>query len=361
MEDIDEPSSDEALKDEQLGMLVRKFKKYMGRKNKFNKRNPRKIETSDEKDRDTNKNKDQKITCHNCHKPGHVRYQCPLLKSSDKKKLKKAMFGAWTDNESSSSSSSEEEQQSNFANFCLMAHQEDEEPSSDYDFTFEELRTAFDELMSEFIKAGKRIDKLKVINDDLLKEKNELNNRYNSLRDDYKALTSESDTLKEKNKAFLINTESLKSENLNLKREIQKLKPFVEKMTLSSKKLELLLSSKRDFDNKTGIGYNSPILNRISTYASASTSKSYPNRQKVNFENYRHVRTLISTTKPHTTISNTLRNAFIEMAQTLKPSSKGVTYTFLNSASLDRKVVDRKIKLVDQKGPKVAWVPKPLP
>ena len=69
------------------------------------------------------------------------------------------MFGAWTDNESSSSSSSEEEQQSNLANFCLMAHQEDEEPSSDsiYDFTIEELKTAFDELMSEFIKAGKRI------------------------------------------------------------------------------------------------------------------------------------------------------------------------------------------------------------
>ena len=80
----------------------------MGRRNKFNKRNPRKLETSDEKDRDINKNKDQKITCHNCRKPGHVRYECPSLKSSDKKKLKRAMFGAWTDNESSSSSSSEE-------------------------------------------------------------------------------------------------------------------------------------------------------------------------------------------------------------------------------------------------------------
>ena len=73
------------------------------------------------------------------------------------------------------------------------------------------------------------------------------------------------------------------------------------------------------------------------------------------------MRTLISTTKPHATTSNQLRNVFNEMAQTLKPSSNGVTYTFLNSASLDRKVVDRKIKLVDRKGPKVAWVPKPLP
>ena len=364
MEDVEEPSSDETLKDEQLGMLVRRFNKYMGRRNRFNKRNPRKLEIGDEKDRDTNKSKDQKITCHNCKKHGHVKYQCPLLKSSDKRKLKKAMFGAWTDNESSSSSSSEEDKQYIHANFCLMAHQEDEEQSSDYDFTFEELRTAFEELMSEFVKAGKRIDKLKVINDDILKEKTELNNKYDSLKNDHNALNLKSETLKEENKALILKTESLKTENLNLKREIQKLKPFVEKMTLSSKKLELLLSSKRDFDNKTGIGYNSPISNQISTYASASTSKSYPNRQKVNLEKYKHVRTLISTTKPHATTSIQLRNVFNEMAQTFKPTSKGVTYTFLNSASLGNKVVDnldRKNKLFKSKGPKVTWVPKTLP
>ena len=29
MEDVEEPSSDETLKDEQLGMLVRRFNKYM--------------------------------------------------------------------------------------------------------------------------------------------------------------------------------------------------------------------------------------------------------------------------------------------------------------------------------------------
>ena len=249
-----------------------------------------------------------------------------------------------------------------------MAHQEDEEPSSDsiYDFTIEELKTAFDELMSEFIKAGKRIDKLKVINEDLLKEKNEFHNKYNSLRDDHKALTSKSEILKEENKALLINTESLESENSNLKREIQKLKPIVDKMTLSSKKLELLLTSSRDSDDKTGIGYNSPNQYRISKFTSASTSKSLPKRQKVkpNLENYRHVRTLISTTKPHATVSNSLRKAFNDMVQTFKSTSKGVTYTFLKPESLGRNVVDKlvnKNKLVDSKGPKVAWVPKILP
>ena len=76
------------------------------------------------------------------------------------------------------------------------------------------------------------------------------------------------------------------------------------------------------------------------------------------------MRTLISTTKPHATISNNLRNAFNEMAQTFKSISKGVTHTFLNSASLGNKVVDnlvRKNKLIKSRGPKVTWVPKTLP
>ena len=41
MEDEMELSSDEAIKDEQLGMIVRKFKRYIGRRNKINRRNPR--------------------------------------------------------------------------------------------------------------------------------------------------------------------------------------------------------------------------------------------------------------------------------------------------------------------------------
>ena len=98
------------------------------------------------------------------------------------------------------------------------------------------------------------------------------------MRDDYKALTSKSDILKEKNKAHILNIESLESENSNLKREIQKLKPIVDKMTLSSKKPELLLTSSRDSDDKTGIGYNSPNQYRISKLTSASTSKSIPKR-----------------------------------------------------------------------------------
>ena len=49
MEDVEELSSDETLKDEQLGMLVRRFNKYMGRRNRYNRRNPRKIKINKKK------------------------------------------------------------------------------------------------------------------------------------------------------------------------------------------------------------------------------------------------------------------------------------------------------------------------
>ena len=63
--------------------------------------------------------------CYECKKLGHFRYDCPLLKSFLRKKMKKALFGAWTDNEESSSSSDEEEP-TNIVNLCLMALEDEE-------------------------------------------------------------------------------------------------------------------------------------------------------------------------------------------------------------------------------------------
>ena len=78
------------------------------------------------------------------------------------------------------------------------------------------------------------------------------------------------------------------------------------------------------------------------------------------------MRIIITITEPHATTSNSLRKAFNDMAQTFKPTLKRASDTFLKSASLSRKVVFkenpiRKNKLSDQRGPKVAWVPKILP
>ena len=79
------------------------------------------------------------------------------------------------------------------------------------------------------------------------------------------------------------------------------------------------------------------------------------------------MRTIISTTEPHATISNSLRKAFNDMAQTFKPIFKRATHNFLKLASLSRKVmvkensISKKNKSTHQRGPKVAWVPKIFP
>ena len=137
----------------------------MERKRKFNRKPIKKEKINRDKEKEKGKEKDQGPVCYECKKLGHLRYDCSLIKISMRKKMKKALFGAWIDNESSSSSSDREEH-INIVNFCLMALEDEEVQSSDphYDFTFDELISAFNDLMSEFKKAGGRITKLKVIN-----------------------------------------------------------------------------------------------------------------------------------------------------------------------------------------------------
>ena len=85
-------------------------------------------------------------------------------------------------------------------------------------------------------------------------------------------------------------------------------------MTLSSNKLELLLTNKRDSDDEAGIGYNSNNTNGISTRKFVSsktfTSTSKNKRYKSNLANYKHVKTIILISKPHASISETARSTF---------------------------------------------------
>ena len=125
-ESEDEHSSDNVIQDEDLAMIVRKLKKFVRRRKRFSRKNVKKGEISRYKEKEKSKKRDQGSVCYEYKKPGHMRYDCPLIKSSVRKKMKKALFEAWTDNESSSSSSSDREEHTNITNFCLMAHEDDE-------------------------------------------------------------------------------------------------------------------------------------------------------------------------------------------------------------------------------------------
>ena len=106
-------------------MIVRKFKKFMKIKIRFNRKFIKEGEISRDKQKKKGKEKDQGSICYECKKLGHLRYNCPLLNSSLKKKMKKALFGSWTDNEDSASSSDEEEP-TNSANLYLMTLEDEE-------------------------------------------------------------------------------------------------------------------------------------------------------------------------------------------------------------------------------------------
>ena len=73
----DEHSSDNNIQDEYLTMIIRKFKKFMGRKRRFNKKFPMKGVISKEKKKEKEKKKDQMSICYECKKLGYFRQDYP--------------------------------------------------------------------------------------------------------------------------------------------------------------------------------------------------------------------------------------------------------------------------------------------
>ena len=142
------------------------------------------------------------MVCYEYKKPRDIRYDCPLIKSSMRKKMKKYLFRAWTDNESPSS---EEEEHANTINFYLMTLEDEEvqSPDSQYDFTFDELMSAF--------------------NESLLKEKNKFFDNNDTLRNEINALSIKCSTLEKEKEIYIDDNGTLSCENINLKKEIEKL------------------------------------------------------------------------------------------------------------------------------------------
>ena len=119
-----ECSSNDNAEDEDMAMIVRRFKRFIGRKKRFNQKFPKKGEISKDRDKEKSIEKDQVSICYECKKSGYLRQDCPLHKKAFMKKIKKALFDMWSDDEVSSSS--DEEETMNIANLCLMGLEEEE-------------------------------------------------------------------------------------------------------------------------------------------------------------------------------------------------------------------------------------------
>ena len=228
--------------------------------------------------------------------------------------------------------------------------------------------------MSEFKKAESRIITLKVINENLKKKKNEFSNKNDTLKKEINVLSEKCITLKKGKKAYIDDNRTLCNENINLKKEIEKLKLIIDKLILNSTKLELLLKDNKDSNNKTEIGYNFKITNRISTIkfvsSKTSSSTSRTKRYKSNFANYKHVKTIILTFAPHIFTSQDSRNVFDQMSTTFDYTCKRTVHKVFQSNTLMtnspftkgiRKAwIKKGAKITNPKGPKVVWRPKSI-
>ena len=129
------------MDDEELALLVRRFKKFYKKNNK-----QRKFKSHKNK-----KEKKEPITCYECKKPRHIRPKYPLLN----KFKKKATVVTWDD---SDEEISDDEEQQEMTNLALMAF--GEESCNELDevsviLTYDELHDAFKDLHDELTKIGK--------------------------------------------------------------------------------------------------------------------------------------------------------------------------------------------------------------
>ena len=115
--------------DEDMTLLTRKFKKF------FIERSMKKKENEQEKEK-------KNATHYKCNKKGHYKLDCPLLKKYSKKTKKRAMSGI---QRHSNLSSLEEEEEA--INLCLMTIKDEVNSKNSFQFTFDELFEAFNNLM----------------------------------------------------------------------------------------------------------------------------------------------------------------------------------------------------------------------
>ncbi|MFV0960729.1 hypothetical protein QML37_30615, partial [Klebsiella pneumoniae] len=104
----DSENSDEE-EDEEIHFITHQFRKFM--KNRFQ-----------QKMKKVNPSYSSEVKCFNCKKAGHIKKDCPFLKTKPKEhfKKKKAFQACWDD----SDSSSDEEEKEETTNVCLVAHEE---------------------------------------------------------------------------------------------------------------------------------------------------------------------------------------------------------------------------------------------
>lgn len=209
-EEKDEDNEDE---DEELAFLIKRFNRLAQRKN-FNFKG---------------KNKEPK--CYECGEIGHIKPNCPKIQKGFKDKKAKKKQRAYISWENESTISSEEEEEE--ANLCLMANDDKvHSPISPKD----ELQEEYDALLDQFVL---------------------LTQEFSSSKKKILNLEKEINVLKNENKVLGKQKCELPCDSciIHLK-EIDKLKSSLAKFNSSSKSLDKILNSQKHAYNKEGLGYD---------------------------------------------------------------------------------------------------------
>jgi FtsZ-binding cell division protein ZapB len=234
-------SENESDGDEDMTLFVRRLNSFMKRGRFQNKTNVR----PDSKD---------EIICYNCSKPGHMKYDCPLLKkksfNNDKERKsfkKKALHVTWDD---SDSASNDEECQNEVSNMCFMAHET--EVYDFYELTREELEENIQYIFDSSLKLHVKNKALKSENKVLKTEISVLKQKNMILSNDLSELRIEDNDLLSKNTCLLAEisisndkTKSMLSEIHDLKCKTNDLMKIVLKFSNGKKNLDMLLASQR--------------------------------------------------------------------------------------------------------------------
>ena len=273
-----ESDSDEELDDEQIALVVRKFRKYL----KFPNQGGRDYSNkSGHKRRDIDESKDSQLRCFECDKSGHVRANCPKLKS---RYPSKNVVGATWDSYCSGDESSEDEGPKAV---CLMANNEHERKSfwDDYDLGDEEedevaCTADTTEVITSNLNSSTVIEHNDLSEDECTGD--DLSEAFGELYKEYEMLSGKNKVLTKSNKSLQAQVESLVQEVSKLKDELAKPKPVnlevlelkqdfaklkvenenlkecIGKFEAGEKTLSKILYSQQKCVDKRGIGFEGP-------------------------------------------------------------------------------------------------------
>ncbi|GJZ61233.1 zf-CCHC domain-containing protein [Tanacetum coccineum] len=236
-ESSDEESLTSGSEDEEYAMAVRDFKKFFKRRGRFV-RQPRNDKKTYQRSLDENNGK-SKRKCFRCGDPYHLIGECP--KPPKDKNQRAFIGGSWSDSGEEDDEKAKDEtflvaQASN--EVCFDSSYFSDENSSIDDFT---LDNEYDKLCKMSFKIITKNKQLEAIRNSLENERSKLKEKFSTL---------------EKNKGVDLECtkcELLKIDNEKLKEEAFKLSQFEK----STRCLNEMLSNKKPFGNKLGLGFNS--------------------------------------------------------------------------------------------------------